>query len=151
MAVGREVEGEGALALEQGEFDMVGQEEQLGRVGSHGCCCSGGVDGDDSSGWWMAGGCRVHRMRRYGNQQRASMLEGDIIIPRPEAPAPESGINARDDGWAGGDKAGALVCSRSGPLTTSPLHLHVAGGWRRPIGGDEHPSYHVHPLPACSL
>lgn len=56
-------------------------------------CCGGGVDGDgdDGSGWWMAGGCRVRGMRRYGNQQRASMLlEGDIIIPRPEAPAPES-------------------------------------------------------------
>lgn len=101
---------------------------------------------------WMAGGCRVHRMRRYRNQQRASMLEGDIIIPRPEAPAPESGINARDDGWAGGDKAGALVCSRSGPLTTRPLHLHVAGGLERPDWrGTSTQVTMYNPLPACFL
>jgi hypothetical protein len=38
LAVGREVEGEGALALEEGEFDVVGEEEELWGVGRHGGC-----------------------------------------------------------------------------------------------------------------
>jgi len=38
LAVGGEVEGEGALALEQGELDVVGEEEELWGVGCHGGC-----------------------------------------------------------------------------------------------------------------
>lgn len=43
LACGGEVERDGALALEQGQLDVVGEEEQLRRVGSH---CGGRWCGD---------------------------------------------------------------------------------------------------------